>query len=330
MRGFSLPDLDSPSGRIARKDFVRLWEDETVESALSRLRSEELGERIIYFYVTDPQGKLRGVVPTRRLLLSGPGVRIREIMAAPAVSVEEATPLREAMAVLTARRYLALPVVDREGRLTGVLDLAGHTGGILDLERRETQEEWFQLVGIHLEQERNRNVSQAARTRFPWLLCNIAGGMAAAFLSRHFDRLLSSFVVLAFFVPLVLTIAESVAMQSVTVSLSRIQIGGARSSSWGALRELGIGALLGALCGGVVGLTGVVWLRALDVAAVAAGGILCAGAAGAVFGFLGPQLIRRWRLDPKVASGPAVLAVTDIAALACYFLLAAAVFHERG
>jgi len=330
LTGFSLPDLDSPSGRVAREDFVRLWEDETVEEALTRLRSEKLGERIVYFYVTDPQGNLRGVVPTRRLLLSDPGLPVRQIMAAPAVSVEESAPLREALAVLTAKRYLALPVVDKEGRLTGVLDLAGHAGGILDWERRETLDEWFQLVGIHLEQEQRRNALQAVRHRFPWLLCNLAGGVAAAFLSRHFDHLLSSFVALAFFVPLILTIAESVAMQSVIVSLNHIQIGGAQNSSRGAFRELGIGTLLGSLCGGVAGLVGALWLGALDVTAVAAGGILCAGAAGAVLGFLGPRLIRSWHLDPKVAAGPAVLAVTDMVALTCYFLLAAAVFHARG
>ena len=72
---------------MARPDPVRLLEAETVAQALSRLRGEAIGERVVYFYVTDADGRLAGVVPTRRLLLSGPEALVGDIMARPVMSV---------------------------------------------------------------------------------------------------------------------------------------------------------------------------------------------------------------------------------------------------
>ena len=123
----SLPDLNTPAGEIARRDFVRLWTTETVAEALARLRREDLGERIVYFYVTAPDGTLEGVVPTRRLLLSDLATPVAETMVHPVVSVGAAAPFREALRAFLDRRLLALPVVDEAGRLAGVLDISAYT-----------------------------------------------------------------------------------------------------------------------------------------------------------------------------------------------------------
>ena len=110
-------------------------------------------------------------------------------------------------------------------------------------------------------------------------------------------------------------------MQTVTMSLASLR---ARSS---AVREMGVGLLLGLVSGAVVGLFGSVWLGALPLAAVVAVSILMAAAIGAALGHFVPRLVHRLKLDPKIASGPAVLALTDVAALSCYFGLAALVLR---
>jgi len=83
------------------------------------------------------------------------------------------------------------------------------------------------------------------------------------------------------------------------------------------------GLLLGLISGGIVGLFGSAWLRLFQLAAVVSGSILAAGAIGAALGYSVPRLVHRWKLDPKIASGPAVLALTDLAALSCYLGLSA-------
>jgi len=316
----SIPDLKQPVRELARPDFVRLFETETTSEALSRLRRERIGERIIYFYVTDDAGHLTGVVPTRRLILSDPSRSISAIMLRPVVSVRESEPFGNALQLIAERRLLAVPVVDAEHRLTGVLDVSAFTGNLLDLERRRTADEIFQLAGIHIEEERNRSSAWILGRRFPWLLFNLSSGIAAAFLSQAFDGLLRLVIALAFFVPLILTIAESVAMQSLTLSLSRVQLGvPSLPPAGGVLRELRVGLLLGLSSGAIMALIGFAWLHDVRVAGAVAAGIACAGITGAAFGFLIPRLLHRWKLDPRIASGPVTLALTDLAALAAYF-----------
>ena len=247
----TLPNLDSPVREAARRDPVRLLETETVAQALVRLRSEQIGERIVYFYVTGGDGKLVGVVPTRRLLLSTPSTLVGEVMAHPVLSVSETEPFGNALTMLAEKRLLALPVVDNDGRLTKVLDISSFTQSLVDLDRRGAAEEAFQMVGVQVERERSRSVWWVLANRFPWLLCNIASGFLAAFISHYFDDLLKTVVALAFFIPLVLTLSESVAMQTVTMSLQSLH--GAPRGRW-AVREMRVGLLLGLVSGAIVGL----------------------------------------------------------------------------
>ncbi len=304
---------------MARPDVVRLLETETISEALSRLRGEQVGERIVYFYVTDSTGQLVGVVPTRRLILSDPSTLVGDVMIHPAVAVRESEPFGTALQTITERRLLALPVVDESGRLRGVLDVTAFTDTLVDLERRESADELFQLAGVRIVQERSRSELWVLKRRLPWLLFNVCSGIGAAFISELFDGLLRVIVAVAFFVPLVLTLAESVAMQSVTMSLNQLQAARRVRAAGGIVREFRVGVLLGLTSGIIAALIGLVWMRSLTIAGVIAGAILLAGATGATFGFFVPRLVRRWELNPTVASGPVTLALTDLVALTCYF-----------
>src|SRR4029079_9905326 len=163
-------------------------------------------------------GKLVGVVPTRRLILSDPSARAKDVMIHPVYSVNRKQRVCQALETLLQLRLLALPVVDDDGRLTGIFDMPAFDER-LDLQRREAAEEAFQLVGIHIEDARNRSLAHVLSNRFPWLLMNIASGLAAAFIANLLDEVLKTVVAISFFIPMVLTLAESVAMQTVTMSL---------------------------------------------------------------------------------------------------------------
>lgn len=321
-----VPNLNTPVRELARPDFTRLYEFETVDSSLARLRTEQPGERIIYFYVTDSGGRLVGVVPTRRLLLADPFALVRDIMIQPVISVWESSTFREALQVLTRERLLAVPVVDRLGAIKGVIDINHYAQHSVDIERRAEAEELFQLAGIHIEHERQASAAGAFRSRFPWLLCSIFGGLAAALITGAFNESLKTLVSLAFFIPVVLGLSEAVAMQSLAMALQSFQLSGTLRPA-GMPRQIATGSLLG-LAGGLIGaLLGLLWLKLPMLAGIVFGGLLAGALIGAVVGHFLPRLIHRWRLDPKVASGPAVLALTDLGALSCYFGLASAVVH---
>jgi magnesium transporter len=304
-------DLDKQLTELAHVYYVQLFEEETVAQSIDRIRDATSGDRIAYFYATTRNDQIRGVVPARRLLVSKPETRIADIMIGPVVTIPETSTLREALTLLADRRLMAVPIVDDHGHLNGVIDLEHYTRDAIDLEQREAAETVFQLVGVHIENEK-ASVWNLFRDRFPWLLCNVASGLAAAMISGAFDDLLKAAVALAFFFPLVLGISESVSIVAVTLGLQQMHHPGR-----GYLREYRIAPVLGLAAGLVVATTALVWLKSYRIAEVLVVSL----------GLFLPRLVHRWNLDPKIAAGPAVLAITDILTISAYLTIATLVLR---
>jgi magnesium transporter len=310
-------ELDKPLTELAHVFYVQLFEQETVGQSIERIRAATSGDRIAYFYATSRDDRLIGVVPARRLLVSPPGALISEIMISPVVTILETATLGEALELLSNKRLLAVPIVDEENHLNGVIDLEHYTRDAIDLGQRESAETVFQLVGVHLENEKASVWSQF-KGRFPWLLCNIVSGLTAAAITGAFDGLLRKVVALAFFFPLVLGTAESISMVAVTLGIQQMHHPGRDF-----LREFRIAPLLGAAAGLLVGIASYCWMRSWMVGMILALSIIIGAMIGTLLGLFLPRLIHRWNLDPKIASGPAVLAITDILTLSSYLSLAA-------
>jgi len=317
--------LNDPVLAHVRTDFVRISVKDSVDEALSRVRQSRTEGRIVYFYVVDEADRLQGVVPTRELLLKPPDTPVAEIMERRLVTLRESATLLDACESFILHRLLALPVVDKDRRILGVVDVEVYTDELSDLAHREENEDVFQLIGVHLTRVRQASVPGAFRGRFPWLLCNIGGGLACALLGAIFADVLGKVIVLALFIPIVLALAESVSIQSLTLS---IQIHEPRRFRWRdamrlAGREAAVGALLGIACGGLVGWVAWWWQQHLAVALCILLSIALAVATAALLGLAVPVALRAIQRDPKVASGPIALAMTDVATLFYYFALAA-------
>ena len=220
------------------------------------------------------------------------------------------------------RRLLAFPVVDGDGRLLGVVDVGLFTNEVIDLARR-TYDDIFQLIGVH--GTAVRSPWDAFKDRFPWLLCNIAGGLMAAFIASRFEHLLRLVVVLALFIPIVLALAESVSMQAVTLTLQSLT-DGPFAAKWllNALwKELKTAALLGAGCGLVVGSVVVAWRGEVLVSLTIAAAITLSMIMACLIGVAVPTLLRAAKADPRIAAGPVALATADVTTLLFYFGLGA-------
>jgi magnesium transporter len=307
-----------------RREFTRLRAEQTVAEALEWLRDHPPPERIIYFYVLDNDGRLDGVVPTRRLVLARPEQRVADIMVRQVVALSEQATVQEACEFFILHRFLALPVVDAERRMVGVVDVDLYTEELANLEDVRKREELFQQIGVHVSGVQQQSPWGAFRRRFPWLGCNLAGGILAAFLAGAFEDTLAQVVALALFIPVVLNLAESVSSQSVSLTLHLLQ---GQRPTWKALPgllrdELSTGLLLGGACGLVIGLVALVWLGQRGVALALLGGIGGGVALSAVLGLTVPLLLRLLRLDPRVAAGPIVLAGADIVTILLYLNLA--------
>jgi magnesium transporter len=163
--------LDDPITRHIRRDFSRLHVNQTVGEALEAIRQQPPEGRVIYFYVVDDDNHLKGVVPTRRLLLGPLEKKVPDIMVREVIAIDGHATVLEACEFFILHKLLAFPVIDEDRRIVGVVDVELYTTELSDLDRSERNNDIFQLVGVHLTEAQQSSPLLAFGSRFPWLLC---------------------------------------------------------------------------------------------------------------------------------------------------------------
>ncbi len=184
--------LNDPLSRHMRRDFTRLLSTQTVGEALQSLRDRPPEGRIIYFYVVDSDDRLVGVIPTRRLLLSSLEASVADVMVPRIVALPATAMVLDACEFFIQHRFLAFPVVDENRRLVGIVDVELYTAELSQLGDKPAADDLFQLIGVHVANARPTRPVRAFWNRFPWLICNVAGGILAAFLSGLYQQELSA------------------------------------------------------------------------------------------------------------------------------------------
>jgi magnesium transporter len=316
--------LDEPVLTLARKDFSELREHLTVQQALDVIRREGVGEKVVYFYVIDDEGRLKGVVPTRRLLASPLETRLSEIMITRVLTLPHTATVLEACEMFVMHKLLAFPIVDTGRRIQGVVDVGLFTQEVFDIAEKEQTDEFFEALGFHITQAREASPAKAFALRFPWLLATVVSGLVCAVLASMFEATIARALVLTFFLTLVLALGESVAMQSMAIAVQALR--SARlTMAWflrGLRREIGTALLMGLGCGSLVALVAALWRGFNAPAGVIALTILLSLCCACIYGITVPAVLHWLRLDPKIAAGPVTLALTDVSTLVIYFGLA--------
>lgn len=296
--------------------------NQTIAEAIDELRSRTIEHPVIYVYAVDDDDRLLGTVSMRALLLSAPTARIHEVMTREVAPVTLETSFDEALGLFAKSKLLALPVVDAEGHLVGAIDVEQYTREGLERAEHERVRQVFQTLGLHIEHAAELTPLESFRMRMPWLSCNIVGGILCALIAWRFAHLLEAVVLLAFFLPLVLTLSESIAMQALTLSVGSSPEGRPLRSPWHILRTEAISATLLAIASGViVALVSLLWGIGAEggltmFASVAVSMIFASIVGGSV-----PLILHAARLDPSVAAGPVTLVFADTATTLVYLSL---------
>lgn len=318
----SAANLHDPIRPLVRPVPVTLTADQSIADALRVVRTSISAANIHYFYVVDENRRLIGIVPARHLLAADPVQRVDEVMIHDVVAIPSWATVLVASEYFASRKLLAFPVIHDNGELVGVVDVSLFTSEVIDLARR-TYEDIFQLMGVHA--TALRTPWTAFVDRFPWLLSNIAGGLLCAVIAAQFEVLLDHIVILALFIPIVLALAESVSMQSATLTLQTLSDESVKPARivkalW---KEARTALLLGLSCAAVVSTVVILWRRDLSSALVIGGAISASMVVACLYGVLLPSLLRAFKADPRIASGPLVLASADVTTLVVYLGLGA-------
>ncbi len=313
-----------PVLNFARKDFTALNKNLTVDDALRKIRTEGVGERIVYFYAVDNDGKLVGVIPTRRLLIGKLEQKIEELMVKRVAALPSSATVYDACEFFVTYKFLAFPVVDAERKIIGIVDVNLFTEELLDVEEPEEVNDVFEEIGFRISEIKNASPIKTWRYRFPWLLTTITGGTICAVLAGMFETTLTESILIAFFMALMLGLGESIGIQSMTVTIQTLH-STQPSLRWylkNVLKEIQTAGLIGLSSAVLVGLIVFVWKGSSSSAAVIALSVLIVQLIAAVVGLSVPAALHGFKLDPKIAAGPITLALTDIVTILFYLGLA--------
>ncbi|ODG98107.1 magnesium transporter [Nostoc sp. KVJ20] len=314
---------EGTAGRIMTTEYLSVKEDLTISQAIERVRVfASAAETIYYLYVTDRERHLTGTLSFRDLVIAQPEQRLGEIMTRDVVFVHTDTDQEEVARVIQDYDLVAVPVVDTEQRLVGIVTV----DDVLDVLEQETTEDIYTLGGLEAGGDRyfQTNILTAARKRVLWLFVLLIANTGTATVISSQEDVLKQVVALAAFIPLLIDAGGNVGAQSSTVVIRGLNLKevGIKKALQIVTRETITGALLGVMLGVAV----IIWAYFLEGSlpiAITVGISLVAITIIAAFSGSGlPFLFGSLGLDPALMSAPFITTAVDVLGVFIYLMIA--------
>ena len=301
---------EQTAGRIMNPHVFALSEDMTVGEAITELQTNRDVEMVFYLYVVDERRHLVGVVSLRRLLLVAPETPLKRIMTVDLISARADMDQEEVARQVASYNLLAIPVVDEENKLVGVITV----DDVIDVIKDEATEDIYRLAGVSGDEKVFTPAGESLRKRLPWLGVNLATAFLAAAVVGLFTNTIDLFPILAVFMPIVAGMGGNAATQTLTVIVRGIALG---ELSWAnsrkaLLKEAAVGIGNGLVLGLVA--AGVAWgTRGDPVLGLVLGAAMVINMfVAATAGVLIPLGLRAAKIDPALASSVFITTLTDV------------------
>jgi len=329
---------EDEAGGLMSPRFVRLRPEVTVDVAIRYLREQtkKKPETLYYVYVLDADQRLKGVLSLRELFSAPGDAVVSDLMHGDPITVSESTDQEDVARLIELHDLLAVPVVDEEGRMRGIVTV----DDIVDVIREEATEDMHKIGGMEALDSPYLDVTfpTMIKKRGVWLSVLFLGEMLTASAMAYFEHEIAKAVVLAMFVPLIISSGGNSGSQAATLIIRAMALTQLRLGDWWRVirRELGSGLTLGAWLGLIGFLRVILWhkLGLIDygehfvLVAVTVWlsliGVVCFGT---LAGSMLPFVLRAWGLDPATSSAPFVATLVDVTGLAIYFSIAALVLR---
>jgi len=314
---------EGTAGRVMTTEYVRLRQGLTVEEALNTIRRTDHDKETIYYaYVTDNNRKLVQVVSLRQLLFSIPEALIQDIASDRVIKARTEMPQEEVAQLMKRYDLLALPVVDREDRLVGIVTI----DDVVDILEEEATEDIQKLAGVSGGDEAALSPPQVTvRKRLPWLLGNIALYIGAASAIAPFQKVIALVPVLAVIMPILSNASGNVAIQALAVTVRGLGVGEVTpQDTLKILRKEVLAGLATALALGLaLGILSLIWASPLERWVGLVAGLVMAinVLVAATIGTLLPMGLKRLNLDPALISGPLLTTLLDAAGFFTFLTL---------
>jgi len=318
------------AGGIMIADFIALKQETTAKEAVEALQKDYIDiEMPFYLYVVDYYGYLRGVVSLRQLVVVPPATKLKSIVDTEVVSVTLDTNQEEVARIVAHYNLLAVPVVDENNLLVGIITI----DDVIDIIHEEATEDILKMAGVSggVEYIETQTIFKSIRRRLPWLLASWIGGIIACYVVAYFEQSLHKLVYLAAFMPIIMGMGGNVGTQTSAsimrgLATGRIDI----SQIWSIiLKELTIGFCLGFFYGAMLSLFAQfkygfeLWELGMAVGF----SMVCSMTLATTLASSIPLIFHRLRIDPAIATGPFVTTFTNILSVFFYFKIATLLLH---
>lgn len=316
---------DTCAGSLMTPDYITLRKDMTVGEALVYIKREGMDSETIYTcYVKDEGRKLLGIVSLRTLVIADDFTPIEELMHTDIVRVNVYDDQEEVSDIFTKYGFLAIPVVDNEGRIVGIITV----DDILDVIEEETTEDFERMAGVMADSDRDyldMSVWQHVKSRIPWLfllMCSyvITGGIIA-----RFEVVLSKVISLVAYMPMLMGTGGNSGSQSATLVIRGMSVDEIDLDDFlkVLLNELGVSIIIG------LALSSLNFIRiyyiekqGVMVALTVCAAMLVIVVAAKLIGSMLPMLAKRIGIDPALMATPTISSLTDMVSVITYFTLA--------
>ncbi len=309
------------AGGIMSPSVFKMPETATCGEAITALQqSGEEFETVYYIYVVDPRARLVGVVSLRALLTHPPRTPLVSIMETDVIAVSPREDQEEVARYVARYDLLAVPVVDEERRLLGIVTV----DDVIDVIREEAVEDMLLMAGVQEDLDLARaSPMHMARVRSGWLLATLAGGIVADRIIHFYDDAVPV-ELLAGMIPVVMGMSGNVGIQGTTIAVRGLATGAIQLSGIGSyvFRELRVGLLLGVLYGILLGVYGALTGEQPLLGLIVGTSVFLSIAWGSATGAGLPLLLQRLGVDPAIATGPVVTTTIDIMGILIYFNIA--------
>jgi len=316
------------AGRIMTPEYVRISKDLTAAEALAKIKTFAVEKETIYtIYITSERRKLEGVLSLRDLLIAKPDAKIESIMEKISITVSTDTDQEEVARTLQRLDWLAIPVVDKEGLLVGIVTI----DDAIDILEDEATEDIMAQAGLLAGKETNRsealingNLWTIWKVRLPFLIITLAAGILSGSVISNFEDVLESVAAVAFFIPMIMDMGGTVGTQSSTVFARGVVLGHINIHGFikHFVKEVGVGLSIGLVAGAAAGTVAAVWQQEPRLGMAVGLAITATVTLASSLGFLVPFALLKLNVDQAAGSSPIITSLKDISGLIIYFIFA--------
>ncbi len=309
------------AGGLMTSEFISYPPNISVKEAIERFKKDAGEIETVYYIYVDENEKLIGVTSLRDLFIAEPSARLAEIMETKLIKVSKNDDVEIVAEMMSKYDLIAIPVVDEEGHILGIVAV----DDIIDVMEKEATEDMYRIAGtseLKFGSIEDVHPFQIVRSRLPWLLLCLLGGLISSMVVSRFEATLTTIVVLAAFIPVIMGMAGNAGLQVSTTMVRSIALNSIANHWRYIAKELLAGLMIAGITGIVIAIAAGIIKGMPILGAVVGMAMFLSISTSTILAILAPTIADKIGIDPAITAGPFVTVFNDILGLTIYFTVA--------